>query len=119
MPRASTLYTLPETVRDELLQRRAEFKAWTLVDHIEWLKEAGYRISRSALNRYFIEQDSAASQAKVLDQEADQEGRAHALSLMRLRCLEVASRLSESSSKEELLSNARDLLNWVQSVDKP
>lgn len=119
MPRVSSLFILPESIRVELIQRRAELKNWTLDDHVEWLAGLGYVVSRSALGRYLADQADSILEAEAQRKEAEQLERVHAQSLIRLRCLEMASRFCETGTKDELLRTANELLGWVQPANTP
>ncbi|MQT45046.1 DUF3486 family protein [Pseudomonas sp. FSL R10-0765] len=119
MARVSSLFALPESIRTELIKRRTELKHLTFDDHVEWLSGLGYEVSRSALGRYVAGQANLIQEAEAQQKEADQLEMAHAQSLMRLRCLEVASKFCDGNTKEVLLQTADELTGWVQATKTP
>lgn len=119
MARASSLYALPESIRADLVKRRTEFKYLTFDDHVDWLSGLGYKISRSALGRYLADQAKLTQESEAQQKEADQLEIAQAAALMRLRCLEVASKFFDGTSTEELLQAADELTGWVQATETP
>ena len=106
MARASALNKIPTAIRQELASRRTDRPGLTLDDHVEWLAEQGYKASRSAIHRYFaVLGDEVFDELEVESMPADW--------AVRLGCLMVASQQSSSGNKEELLSLAQELSDWV------
>ena len=118
MARVSSLFALPESIRTDLVKRRSELKYFTLNDHVDWLAEQGYVVSRSALGRYLVEHESSILEAEAQRREADIAGRNQAQSLIRLTCLEVASRFCDGATKEDLLRTSKELMAWVETANE-
>lgn len=104
----SSLMAVPEALRLELSSRQSDQPYLTLDDHLVWLSEQGYAISRSALGRYLVAQKN--SSPLTAEQREAQQGEV----LVRLRCLEVASSLVHGGTHEELMLLTKNLLGWVQ-----
>lgn len=107
MARKSTIDTLPEDVRAELLSNYRTYPAWTINDHTDWLIEKGFEISRSAVHRYL----STRSSSPLSPEEqmfAEQ---------VRLSCLEVAASVYKGEDPEGLIATAERLLSWVRTFD--
>ena len=105
MPRATTINSLPDDVKEELWRRLQTMGFGNYEAHAEWLTAQGFVTSKSALHRY-----ASAHEATIL---AHQKGLdAPSMIGARLRCLEVASSLKPSSTAD-LIRDAEELLKWV------
>ncbi|MGU0823092.1 hypothetical protein ACSEO6_24815 [Pseudomonas aeruginosa] len=103
MARKSSLDALPKEVKTQLVTQYRQNPAWTFVDHTQWLVEQGYNVSKTAVWRFLTTKGD-----KVLDEILEDQ-----LDLVRLRCLEVASKHSEGATPSELIEFAEQLLRWV------
>ena len=103
MARKSSLDALPAEVKAQLVTQYHQNPAWTFVDHTQWLVDQGYRVSKTAVWRFLTTRGY-----KVLEETLEDQG-----DLVRLRCLEVASKHSEGATPSELIEFAEQLLSWV------
>ena len=103
MARKSTIDTLPDDVRAELLSNYRTYPAWTINDHTDWLVGKGFEISRSAVHRYLSTRSSPLSPEEQMFSEQ-----------VRLSCLEVAASVYKGEDPEELIATAKHLLSWVR-----
>ncbi|WP_060766325.1 phage protein Gp27 family protein [Pseudomonas fluorescens] len=108
----SKLYTLPESVRVDLHRRYLEQQHLTINDHLRWVVEQGYAVSRSSLQRYL-----AANKEEMVAAKVDQEMTKQCKEATRLRCLELAAQYYRGNDQAELLSLAERFLGWIQSAE--
>lgn len=107
MGKKSTIDTLPEALRAELLSNYRTQPAWTINDHTDWLSDKGFEISRSAVHRYLTTRSSiplTPEQQMFAEQ-------------VRLSCLEVAASVYKGEDPEGLMLVAERLLSWVRTLD--
>ncbi|PHV02826.1 phage protein Gp27 family protein [Iodobacter sp. BJB302] len=109
MGRSSSIHhKLPLPILEQLHNRLIGTQFGQYEDHVTWLSEQGFDVSKSALHRYAVTYE-----AKIrCNQESDDEPSAIEA---RLRCLEVASKLGSSDSSKALIKNAEELLKWLYS----
>lgn len=107
----SKLYALPEAVRAELHKRYLEHSHLTINDHLRWIVEQGYAVSRSSLQRYL-----AGHREEMVAMEVDREATRQRNETTRLRCLELAAQSYEGNDLDELLGKADSVLSWIQST---
>lgn len=107
MGKKSTIDTLPESVRAELLSNYRTYPAWTINDHTDWLSEKGFEISRSAVHRYLVTRSNT---PLTPEQQMFAEQ-------VRLSCLEVAASVYKGEDPEGLMAVADRLLSWVRTLD--
>lgn len=109
MSKTFSLNRLPNSIREELLARRAETPGLTLDEHAAWLAELGHRVSRSSIYRFLeaheAKQHDTANAAEPTDAKS-----------IRLGCLMVAAGVSTPGDKVDLLNTAEELLIWVDST---
>lgn len=105
----SKLYNLPEAVRAELHKRYLERQHLTINDHLRWVVEQGYAVSRSSLHRYLATHKDGMVAAKL-----EQANLVRAEEATRLRCLELAAQSYRGGDQAELLSQAEGLLKWIR-----
>lgn len=104
--KCSSIRALPKEILDELHQRLLDDDFSYYADHVGWLKEAGFTISKSTLHRYVQEHQTSIMSAQA--------GESTLLAVeVRLRCLEVAAKLPEPESAQKLLKQADELLRWI------
>lgn len=108
----STLNTLPESVRAELLTRCLSYNHLTVNDHLSWLLEQGHTVSRSSLHRYLTAQKEGAMEAEQRRQDAIKSEER-----MRFKCLEIAAGIYKGNDQQELLGVAEDLMEWILMTD--
>lgn len=106
MGKRMSVTALPKEVLDELRLRLVQSNFSNYEAHSEWLASSGFSISKSAIHRYATEYDTSV----IAAQDAD---KGVSLFEARLRCLEVAATLKQSSSPAELTKHADDLLKWL------
>lgn len=94
MGRVSFATRLPANIESDLRGRLIESHFTNYESHAEWLANLGYKTSVSALHRY-----GQSLEAEIED-EMD----------LRMRCLEVASKVADSYA---LILTAERLLQWV------
>ena len=112
MASSSSIEALPSDILETLVGQYLQHPAWTLDDHVLWLEGAGYKVSRSALHRYFFSRKETLLQA-----QADKEEAVALEMKTRQRCLEIASSLYKGDDPKELIGMAEDLLDWIQQTD--
>ncbi|MNC59610.1 hypothetical protein D3C75_1094300 [compost metagenome] len=105
----SKLYALPEAVRAELHKRYLEHPHLTINDHLRWIVEQGYAVSRSSLHRYLVTHKDAMLTAKL-----EQDILVKSEEATRLRCLELAAQSYRGDDQAELSGLAEGLLEWIQ-----
>lgn len=108
----SKLYALPEAVRAELQKRYLEHQHLTVNDHLHWIVEQGYVVSRSSLHRYLVTHKEAMLAAKL-----EHDALVKSEEATRLRCLELAAQSYRGHDQTELLGLAEGLLEWIRSTE--
>jgi hypothetical protein len=106
MGKRMSVIALPKEVLDELRLRLMQSNFSNYEEHSTWLASKGFSISKSAIHRYATEYATSVMSAKDV-------GASLSPVEARLRCLEVAATLNQSSSSAELIKHADDLLKWV------
>ena len=106
MGKRMSVITLPKEVLDDLRQRLIQSGFSSYEAHSAWVTSKGFPISKSAIHRYATEYATSVMSAQDGDTSLSPFE-------ARLRCLEVASTLNQSSSSAELIKHADDLLKWV------
>lgn len=99
-PRSAILNLPPEVVR-ELNSRIVASGFAKYEEHSSWLKEKGFPVSKTALHRY------AADRSDWL--QSDEAERIE----VRLKCLDIASRLDEVKTGDDLIALADRLIQWI------
>lgn len=108
----SSIEALPESIQKELGRRYLEERSLTLDDHVSWLLDQGYTVSRSSLHRYL----STRKDSLLLAEETRSE-MVVAEETLRFRCLEIASSMYKGSDQLELIGLAEELIDWIQTTD--
>ncbi|HEJ1440792.1 TPA: helix-turn-helix domain-containing protein [Pseudomonas aeruginosa] len=109
MSRSLSLEKIPSVIRKELIARSEDRPGLTLNDHVDWLSEQGYKVSRSAVHRYLAELKDAS--ATIPSEATDQLSTDCSI---RLGCLMVAANYSLPGDKVDLLNTATELAAWVK-----
>lgn len=103
MARKSSIDLLPAEVKAQLVTLYQQKPAWTFIDHTQWLVDQGYNVSKTAVWRWLTSKGE--KELEGLHEDRDD--------LVRLRCLELASKHSEGATPSELIDLAEQLLSWV------
>ena len=106
MGKRMSVTTLPKDVLNKLRQRLLQSNFSNYQDHAAWLASMGFVNSKSAIHRYAMEYASS-----VMAEQG--EGASLSVAEVRLRCLEAAAGLEQSSSSADLIEHADHLLKWV------
>lgn len=108
----NSISLLPEGVQSELTEKYFSERYLSLDDHVAWLSEKGYTVSRSALQRYM-----ASRKNPLLESEHERKRSIQHEQSVRFRCLEIASRMYSGDDQQELLGLAEDLIDWIEQTD--
>jgi len=98
--------TLPKEVLAELRQRFVHSNFSGYESHAAWLQAKGFPISKSAIHRY-------ATEYAVSVMSEQYENVALSPVEARLRCLEVAASMNQTSAPAELIRHAEHFLKLV------
>ncbi|ELV3009257.1 phage protein Gp27 family protein [Pseudomonas aeruginosa] len=109
MGRTRIINKLPSTVREALISRAADRPGLTLDEHVRWLEEQGYNVSRSALHRFLgcRNLNPSDGQDQAMGWTPDHQS-------IRFGCLIAASICVPAGDKSNLMSTAEELLEWVK-----
>lgn len=106
MAQRQSVSILPKNVLFQLHERLIDSNFGSYSEHSAWLLSLGFSISKSAIHRYGIENEAQIRlNFTAMDKSSDE---------LRMRCLELAERLSGKCSNELLFKRAEELLNWVR-----
>lgn len=96
---------LPSDVLLQLHMRLIDSNFGEYSEHAVWLLSLGYKISKSSIHRYGMENEEQIRLSVLAPDRSSDE--------IRLRCLELAERLIGASDSDSLFKKADELLNWV------
>lgn len=97
---------LPNEILQQLHMRLVASNFSEYSDHSAWLLSLGFSISKSAIHRYGVEnEEQIRLDFSATDKSSDE---------LRMRCLELAERLTGKCSNEVLFKKAEELLSWVR-----